>query len=118
MAFDQFLKLVSLKKETAVINKGISFELFNDSFSFDVLLVLLPILLSVFLFASIFKFSKNYGLVLILSGGFSNYLDRIFQGGVVDYFTIWFLPHFNLADLVITFGFVWFLVDFIKKQTV
>ncbi|MBU2577580.1 signal peptidase II [Patescibacteria group bacterium] len=118
VVLDQFLKLVTLKRGSAVLNRGISFGLFNDSFSFEVLLVVLPVLLGIFLFVSIFKLSKNFGLVLILSGGFSNYLDRIIKGGVVDYLKIWFFPHFNLADLAITLGFVWFLVDFVKKQTV
>ena len=40
-------------------------------------------------------------LCLIAAAVFSNVLDRIFHGGVVDYLSFQKLPTFNLADIVI-----------------
>ncbi len=48
------------------------------------------------------------GYVLILAGGFSNYFDRIFHGGVIDFIVLswgnWQWPAFNIADAAICCG--------------
>lgn len=47
------------------------------------------------------------GLSLVLAGGISNLLDRIFRGFVIDYIDINLLfkyPMFNVADILIVFG--------------
>lgn len=52
-------------------------------------------------------------LVLVLAGGISNFVDRIFRGYVVDYIDIsQFIkfPIFNLADIYIVIG--WILLVF------
>lgn len=43
---------------------------------------------------------------LIISGGFSNIIDRFFYGGVVDWIRISSL-WFNFADISITLGVLW-----------
>lgn len=53
--------------------------------------------------------------LLILAGGFSNVLDRIFVGCVRDFITIGFWPSFNLADAVITAGVLMLLINDFKK---
>lgn len=45
-------------------------------------------------------------LILIIAGAYSNLLDRIFYGGVIDYLNFNFWPVFNLADVMITVGVV------------
>jgi len=65
-------------------------------------LIALPILIAlVYLF-----WKKVIGLevCLVLAGLISNILDRIIYGGVVDYFSIFFIPKFNLADIFIVAG--------------
>jgi len=46
--------------------------------------------------------------LLILSGGVSNFLDRMWFGGVVDFIQLhlgsWYFPVFNVADVAITIG--------------
>ena len=44
------------------------------------------------------------GLWLLLGGAFSNTLDRILHGGVVDIISIFDLSQFNLADVMILLG--------------
>ncbi len=39
---------------------------------------------------------------LLIGGGISNYIDRIFRGGVLDFIDLGFWPSFNLADASIT----------------
>ena len=45
-------------------------------------------------------------LSLIIAGGISNCIDRIFRGYVVEFIQIMKLPIFNIADLCILIGWV------------
>ena len=45
-------------------------------------------------------------LILIISGGVSNTIDRIFRGFVVEFIKIGKLPVFNLAHIFILIGWV------------
>ncbi|AHB40418.1 MAG: hypothetical protein ACD_25C00153G0003 [uncultured bacterium] len=47
---------------------------------------------------------SRLGLVLILSGGTLNILERVFTGCVRDYIGFFGLFHFNLFDLLVTSG--------------
>ena len=47
----------------------------------------------------------NLALLLVFSGGLSNFIDRISYGGVVDYIRVPLLPWaFNLADVFLVLG--------------
>ncbi|RJR25479.1 signal peptidase II [Candidatus Microgenomates bacterium] len=117
VVLDQLAKFFFLKTGV-LINKGISFGLFENPFFSKLLLFILPFFIAVFFVFSIKKFPRSLSLVLIIGGGLSNYLDRVIRGGVVDYLSFWLFPAFNLADAVIALGFALFLVDFRKKQKV
>jgi len=62
------------------------------------------------LFILILVLSHKKGLIetvpvyLIIAGAVSNIFDRIFYGGVVDYFSLSFIPTFNFADICIVLG--------------
>ncbi|RRF98278.1 MAG: signal peptidase II [Coriobacteriaceae bacterium] len=47
-------------------------------------------------------------LAAVAGGGFSNMLDRIYQGSVTDFFAIVFMkfPVFNVADIFVTVGVI------------
>ncbi|MFA7244093.1 MAG: signal peptidase II [Patescibacteria group bacterium] len=82
--------------------------LLNKNFifgSFTGLLVLNIAIIILILFAFILIRRYQFGIGLILAGSISNLLDRIFYGGVIDYFRLPFrFPAFNLSDISICFG--------------
>ena len=107
---DQVLKLWALREGITIINKGISFGILLSRY-----LVILLIGLSFYL---LFHFLRKKGpkVLLILAGGISNLLDRIVNGGVVDFITIPFVPVFNLADIFVVLGFVLIFIDLSKRR--
>lgn len=59
-------------------------------------------------------FKKIILLIIILSGAFSNLLERIKYGYVLDFFQLWILPVMNLADIFIVIGGCWLLLAYRK----
>jgi len=59
---------------------------------------------------AILAFSQKKALIetvpayLIITGALSNIIDRIFYGGVIDYFSLPLIPTFNLADICVVMG--------------
>lgn len=88
-------------------------------------------ILSIFVIFIIISFMRNQreqldtkvtvAVSLVLGGGISNVIDRLFRGGVLDFIKILFIPNFNIADLCICTGWllvVIFLVIYTKKEEV
>jgi signal peptidase II len=66
-------------------------------------------------------FLKQFGLILILSGGLGNLLDRISNSGKVIDFIRLELPGistgiFNIADFYVTIGFIMLVLHLFMKQ--
>lgn len=67
------------------------------------------------------KDTMNYpiiiSLVLILAGGTSNFIDRIFRGYVIEFIHInlFNIPTFNIADISITIGIIILLIIIVKQ---
>ncbi|MGN1301978.1 MAG: signal peptidase II [Clostridia bacterium] len=62
-------------------------------------------------------------LIMIISGGLSNLIDRLSRGYVVDYIDInqiFDYPVFNIADICVVIGVIllvgYIIVNIIKKQ--
>lgn len=53
---------------------------------------------------------------LVLAGLLSNVLDRVFYGGVIDYFSIFFIPKFNLADILIVVGSIILVYKIVRSS--
>ena len=73
------------------------------------ILLLMTMLLTIFIIVYLWNERKGhplikYGLVFILSGAFGNLIDRIRDGGVVDFISVGWWPAFNIADSAISIG--------------
>lgn len=73
-------------------------------------------LLTVFILIFLLIFKRTPSVYLVFSAGFSNLLDRVIRGGVVDFIALpMFAWKFNLADLGLTIGVIWFIYDTIIR---
>lgn len=116
----------TIVKIANVSNTGIAYGYGKDNQLFIIILnvVIIGVLISFLV--------KNYkqltnmvklSIVIILAGGISNLIDRIFRGYVVDYIdinTIIKYPVFNIADMAIVIGGIliveYIIIKTIKKQ--
>lgn len=97
-------------------NPGIAFSI---KLPYIAQIIFTPILLIVGMKLAIdnLKINKNSVLIvlgLIVGGALSNYVDRIFYEGVIDYLAFWRYPVFNLADAFIVVG-IFILIAFYGK---
>lgn len=109
-----------------VFNRGINWGMFNcaNTWVFVFLTIAIGIVISglMIMLVGAYKLRKPIlGYALILTGAFSNFLDRIFYGGVIDFIVVWFgywsWPAFNVADAAILSGIVILIKDnFISKN--
>ena len=66
---------------------------------------------------------ENHGqlwsVTLVLAGGLGNFVDRVAQGYVVDYFEFLFMHFavFNLADVFITCGVAWLMIEILWRES-
>ncbi|MGE5392763.1 MAG: signal peptidase II [Candidatus Saccharibacteria bacterium] len=58
---------------------------------------------------------QNWGTILVLAGGISNILDRLFRGFVLDFVDVGLGFTFNLADCMIFAGLVALLLPITRE---
>ena len=106
-----------------ICNKHLAFGL-NVKHGFYLILLVLAVI--IFLTISKFKIQNSkfqfkmqnyYFLVLILSGGLSNIIDRVYNGCVIDFVDLRFWPVFNLADVFIVLGVIMLILKFYQQPT-
>lgn len=121
---DQIIKIFVVKyQEIPVINGVLKFSYLKNSgmaFGLGDKKLLEVILSNIIVLGIVVRFmimqkeridkKTKVSLILIISGGISNLIDRIARGGVVDFakFENINLPVFNLADVFVVFGFILF----------
>ena len=109
-----------LLKITYTKNTGGAFSIGSSNLVQIVLLNLLVIIFVIRLFIMHFeKINKitKITLCLIIAGGTSNLIDRIFMGFVIDYIDInEFIkfPIFNVADIFIVIGWIIFVINTVR----
>jgi signal peptidase II len=115
--FSSFFSLV------LVVNKGISFGMFNDLENSMLIFTIIQFTIAVIImiYASFHNsYGVNFSLGLIIGGAFGNAIDRAFNGGVADFLDFhwqqYHWPAFNLADTAICCGVFIFLIFDLKKK--
>jgi len=104
-------------------NTGIALSLFSSSGSFTQIFLLILIFIAlIFLTYTFLKTQdiiQKIGLLFVLSGGFGNFIERLFYGSVTDYLHLRIgttsLFVFNFADFLITLGAVLIIVIWIRE---
>ena len=107
-------------------NTGIAFSLFSSSDqTIKIILIMVTFLALLFLgneFRNAQSSTYKYALILIISGGFGNFFERIIRGAVTDFLHLriekfsFFV--FNLADLFITLGAVVIFIQWIRLRKI
>lgn len=98
-------------------NYGVAFGILNNLNSAMVTFLVGAIILIFAIFIVIFTSGKikdnkiKLFVLIIFSGGASNYIDRLTKGFVIDYIELSFFPPiFNLADIYVTLGTLFFML--------
>ena len=107
-----------------VENTGIAFGIFSDFDGLKVVFIVVPILITLYLFSLLNnkEFQNPFShisLLLIISGAIGNIIDRIFRGYVIDFIqfdTDIFTYIFNIADSSVTIGLLLLLYSSIIVQ--
>jgi len=129
---DRYLKILAFQnfseKSQSLIGDWLSFTFTSNyyiAFSLplsgsilNILLILIIIGLMVWITKTIQQKESlllSFGLLVILLGAISNFLDRMAYGYVVDYLYLKYFTVFNLADVGISFGAISALIGINKK---
>ncbi len=128
LVLDRLTKSLILAKPQLFSGKWVELELFRNPnfyfFSLDrnflCLVIGAALVLLLFLFWKSWSkrdFLASVGLLLIIAGGVSNFLDRVQLGYVVDWIWVFFLPisFFNIADVMVVGGLICLIFRLIKS---
>jgi signal peptidase II len=104
-----------------VFNRGAAFGFLNEAggmqhYFFSGLAILVSACIMVWLWR-IFMHNTilAWGLTLVLAGALGNLVDRLRFQYVIDFINLhyhdWYFPAFNIADISITFGAIFLIID-------
>lgn len=114
---DETVILQNVLSITKYENEGIAFGINNKNVSNIalILLVLAIIIRFVITQRKNLTIKVTVFISMMIAGGISNLIDRIFRGAVFDFIEIGDFPIFNLADSFIVIGWILFVIDLIKN---
>lgn len=92
---------------TYVQNRGAAFSLFQNSQLITVILPIITMIAGILFLLHLRKKKERlaeFGVLLIMSGGIGNLIDRTVLGFVTDMISVGSFPVFNVADICVTVG--------------
>jgi len=92
---------------TYVQNRGAAFSFFQNSQLITVILPVITMIAGVLFLLHLRKKKEKLaelGVLLIMSGGIGNLIDRTVMGFVTDMISVGSFPVFNVADICVTVG--------------
>lgn len=112
--YDTVAIIPSVFHLTYVKNFGAAFGILQNK-KYFLIIITSVILIGIIVFLIVNKINNNvfvWSLLLIVSGGFGNLIDRAFKGYVVDYidFRLINFAVFNLADSYVCIGVFLFMI--------
>jgi len=129
IVLDRVVKSLSIQygpENIVIIDKVINFTFLKNTgaaYSFlsnhtcilIVLTIVFCLVLAYFVFFKKLPIGMRVSLSCVLAGGFSNLVDRVYYGYVIDMFETQFItfPVFNVADIFITCGGIVFIIFYI-----
>lgn len=111
---DQLLKYLlinGLMDSNYYKNFGAGLGLFKNQNSLIIVSMMLSFLLMLYLYKNINLIYSKLGIIFLLSGGLSNFIDRIRLDYIIDYINLYNLVYINIADVFIFVGFILILVN-------
>ena len=105
-----------------IFNTGIAFSLFDEGgllgrWVLVILVICVCLYLAYILATESLEKYEFIALLMILSGGLGNLIDRSFRGHVVDFIHVYYESYsfyiFNLADTFITIGVIIYILNII-----
>ena len=92
---------------TYVQNRGAAFSLFQNSQLITVILPIITMIVGILFLLHLRKKKERlaeFGVLLLMSGGIGNLIDRTVLGFVTDMISVGSFPVFNVADICVTVG--------------
>ena len=112
-------------KISYISNEGAAFGILSNKIVLIVINILIITIIAILLIKKKQQLLdiQKWGMILVISGGTGNLIDRILRGFVIDYIDITELfdyPVFNLADILIVIGVIMIMIglimDTLKRQ--
>tara|TARA_B100001769_G_scaffold35212_1_gene23376 strand:+ start:2737 stop:3213 length:477 start_codon:yes stop_codon:yes gene_type:complete len=110
-----------------IYNRGIAFSIFDSSSSLvnNILSIVIAVIILFLLYVFIRGFNTFYktelvGYMFLIGGALGNFLDRIINGSVLDFIVvnynqIYFPAIFNIADIMISFGVLLIITNYLIR---
>lgn len=111
------LKIIPRILEIEIIkNTGVAFGI-NSGNMKNIVITIIFLCLIIYFIKKQFRLiniKTMFSLSLMFAGGFSNLIDRIVRGGILDFIKISTFPIFNIADISIVIGWILLVINIVK----
>ncbi|MDD5020898.1 MAG: signal peptidase II [Endomicrobiaceae bacterium] len=107
-----------------ITNTGVAFSMLqglNAIFTVLTASVVVGVILFIFRYKHELTKLQMHAMILVISGGIGNLIDRIFRGAVIDfidvgYKNIYRWPSFNFADSCVCIGVALFIISMLFQK--